>query len=218
MPEPEFLTATRNSYDEVAETVAEAWRRDLDVKPWDRAALAVFAELVGPGGRVADVGCGTGRVTAWLAARGLDVFGIDLSPGMLAVARRDHPELSFSVGDMTDLQLPADSLDGLLAFYSIIHVPPARLPDVFAGFARALAPRGHLLVVFQTGDGVVHYAEGYGHCIDLHFHRRTCAEVANLAEGAGLVVSARLEREAVERHERTPQGYVLARKPDAGIS
>ncbi|GAA0631270.1 class I SAM-dependent methyltransferase [Sporichthya brevicatena] len=218
MPEPDFLTATRRSYDAVAETVADAWRHDLDVKPWDRAALSVFAELVGPGGRVADVGCGTGRVTAWLAARGLDVVGIDLSPGMLAVARRDHPGLSFSVGDMTDLQLPAGSLDGLLAFYSIIHAPPARLPDAFAGFARALAPRGHLLVVFQAGDEVVHYAEAFGCTIDLHFHRRTCTEVAALAEGAGLVVSARLEREPVEGHERTPQGYVLARKPDAGIS
>src|SRR5690242_17912173 len=74
--EPDFLTATRTSYDEVATTVAELWRDDLVGKPWDRAVLATFAELVGAGGRVADVGCGTGRITAWLADRGLDVFGV----------------------------------------------------------------------------------------------------------------------------------------------
>ena len=211
--EPDFLTATRASYDEVANTVAELWRDDLDAKPWDRAVLGTFAELVGAGGRVADVGCGTGRITAWLADRGLDVFGVDLSPGMLAVARRDYPHLSFSIGDMTDLQIPDRSLAGLVAFYSIIHIPPARLPEVFAGFGRVLAPGGHLLIVFQAGDDVRHITEAYGHSFDLHFHRRTCDEVAALAESAGLVVSARLEREPVPEVEVTPQGYVLARKP-----
>jgi SAM-dependent methyltransferase len=211
--ESEFLTATRASYDEVADTVAELWRDDLDRKPWDRAVLATFAELVGAGGRVADVGCGTGRITAWLAARGLDVFGLDLSPGMLAVARRDHPQIAFFVGCMTDLQVPAGSLAGLVAFYSIIHIPPGCLPDVFEGFARALAPGGYLLVVFQAGDDVRHITEAYGHSFDLQFHRRTSDEVATLAEDAGLVVSARLDREPVPGVELTPQGYVLARKP-----
>lgn len=215
MPEPGFLATTRTSYDEVAETVAQLWRNDLDHKPWDRAALAAFAELVGPGGRVADVGCGTGRITGHLAGLGLDVFGIDLSPGMLAVARRDHPGLSFTVGSMTDLSIADASLAGLVSFYSIIHLPPALLPEVFEGFARALAPGGHLLVVFQAGDDVVHYAEAYGHRIDLQFHRCTCDDVARLARDAGLIVSARLEREPVAGVERTPQGYVLARRPVA---
>jgi len=87
------------------------------------------------------------------------------------------------------------------------------LPAVFAGFARVLAPGGHLLVVFQTGDDVRHITEAYGHSFDLHFHRRTCDEVAKLAEGVDLIVSARLDREPVPDVELTPQGYVLARKP-----
>ncbi|MFE9404030.1 class I SAM-dependent methyltransferase [Streptomyces sp. NPDC006530] len=49
------------------------------------------------------MGCGTGRITAHLRELGLDVFGIDLSPGMVEVARRDHPGLRFDVGSMTDL-------------------------------------------------------------------------------------------------------------------
>lgn len=210
--EPDFLATTRTSYDEVADTVADLWRDDLAAKPWDRAVLATFAELVGPGGRVADVGCGTGRITAALAAFGLDAFGVDLSPGMLAVARRDHPQLSFELGSMTDLQIPDASLAGLVAFYSIIHIPPAVLPVVFGEFARVLVPGGHLLVAFQSGNDVAHYTEAYGHVIDLRFHRRTCDEVAALAEGAGLLVSARLEREPVPDVERTPQACVLARR------
>lgn len=213
MSEPDFLTATRNSYDEVADTVADLWRDDLAAKPWDRAVLAAFAELVGPGGRVADVGCGTGRITAALVGLGLDAFGTDLSPGMLAVARREHPQLSFELGSMTDLQIPDGALAGLVAFYSIIHLPPTVLPEVLTEFDRVLTPGGHLLVVSQSGDDVAHYTEAYGHSIDLRFHRRTCEEVGTLIEEAGLVVSARLDREGIAGLERTPQAYVLARKP-----
>jgi 2-polyprenyl-3-methyl-5-hydroxy-6-metoxy-1,4-benzoquinol methylase len=49
-----------------------------------------------------DVGCGTGRITAHLRQLGVDVFGIDLSPGMIEVARRDHPGLRFDLGSMTE--------------------------------------------------------------------------------------------------------------------
>jgi SAM-dependent methyltransferase len=77
----------------------------LASSPYERAMLLLFAELVhaGGGGPVADVGCGPGRITAHLRTLDVDAFGIDLSPGMIEVARRDHPGLRFEVGSMTDL-------------------------------------------------------------------------------------------------------------------
>jgi ubiquinone/menaquinone biosynthesis C-methylase UbiE len=65
------------------------------------------------GGTVADVGCGPGRITAHLRQLGVDALGIDLSPAMIEVARRDHPGLRFEVGSMTDLALADASLAGL---------------------------------------------------------------------------------------------------------
>jgi SAM-dependent methyltransferase len=65
---------------------------------------------------VSDAGCGPGHVTAHLRKLGLDAFGIDLSPAMIDVARREHPELRFEVGSMTDLELADASVAGLLAF------------------------------------------------------------------------------------------------------
>lgn len=88
----DFLDATRRSYDATADDYAEWIRDELAAKPFDRAVLAVFAELVR--GPVADVGCGTGRITAHLAGLGVDVAGVDLSPGMLAAARRTYPHLA----------------------------------------------------------------------------------------------------------------------------
>ncbi|KOG88570.1 methyltransferase, partial [Streptomyces varsoviensis] len=90
MTEAEFLTSTRASYDAIADDYVAFARDDLAAKPMERAVLAGFAEYVraAGGGPVADIGCGTGRVTAYLHGLGLDAFGIDLSPGMLAAARR----------------------------------------------------------------------------------------------------------------------------------
>jgi ubiquinone/menaquinone biosynthesis C-methylase UbiE len=215
--EPAFLRVTRASYDAVAADYAEHFRDELASKPLDRALLAGFAELVqsAGGGPVADIGCGTGRVTAHLhgLGLGLDVFGIDLSPQMVEAARRAYPRLRFDVGSMTALDMRDNTVDGLLAYYSIIHIPQERLPQVFAEFYRVLAPGGHALLAFQVGDEPLHLSEALGHAISLDFHRRRPERIAELLREAGLVVRARTLREPEDGAERTPQAYLLARKP-----
>lgn len=218
--EPEFLRDTRASYDAVAPAYVEFVRGELAARPLERAMLAAFAELVREAGAgpVADIGCGTGRVTAHLHALGLPVFGIDLSPGMLAEARKNHPELRFEEGSMLALDLPSGSLGGILAWYSTIHVPSERLPEVFAEFHRVLAPGGHVLLGFQVGDEARHLDEALGHLVKLDFHRRRPDAVGELLSQAGLALTARLLRERDEDGafpERTPQGFVLVRKPAA---
>lgn len=115
MPETDYLTVTRAAYDTVASDNARLLAGALDRMPWDRAVLALFAELVSRDrlGPVA-VGCGPGRVTGYLHHLGLNVFGVDLSPGMLAVARQALPGLRFVEGSMTALDLPDSSLAGLV--------------------------------------------------------------------------------------------------------
>ena len=92
------------------------------------------------GGPVADVGCGPGYVTGHLHDLGVDAFGIDLSPEMIAIARRDYPGLRFEVGTMTDLDLADDSIASVFAFWSVIHAPDHAMPGVFEQFRRVLRP------------------------------------------------------------------------------
>jgi SAM-dependent methyltransferase len=215
MTTADFLTTTRSSYDTVAAEYAGLFQEELVAKVMDRTALSGFAELVGTG-RVADLGCGPGRVTAYLAGKGVDVFGIDLSPGMLEQARRLHPHLDFQVGTMTNLELPDESLDGISAWYSIIHVPDEHLPAVFAEFHRVLRPGGHVVLAFQVGDETGERTEAFGHEIALRYHRRPPQRVAGLLADAGLPVRATLVREPEVYPmlvEKTPQAYLFAKKP-----
>ncbi|MFE2427168.1 class I SAM-dependent DNA methyltransferase [Streptomyces sp. NPDC059373] len=216
MTEPSYLSAIRANYDTVAVDYAELLSSELARKPLDRAMLAAFAELVQAGdlGPVADLGCGPGRVTAHLASLGLDAFGVDLSPAMVAEARRRHPELRFDEGSITALDLKDGVLGGIVAWYSVIHTPPELLPGVFAEFHRVLAPGGHLLLAFKAGDERRHLEHGYGHPMSLDVHWLPPDHVAELLGQAGFAAHARMLREPGE-DEKQPQAFLLVRKPVA---
>jgi len=90
--------SVRKSYDTVAEKYATGFRDELAGKPLDRALLASLASRPAIGAPIASLGCGRGRIAAWLAGQGVAPVGIDLSPAMIAVGRRDHPNAEFREG------------------------------------------------------------------------------------------------------------------------
>jgi SAM-dependent methyltransferase len=210
MPET-WLSDTRSSYDTDASGYVEKVRGLLDERPYLRASLALFAELVhaAGGGPVADVGCGPGYVTGHLHKLGVDAFGIDLSPEMIAIARRDHPGLRFEVGTMTDLDLTDGSVAGVLAFWSVIHVPDHAVPGVFGEFRRVLRPGGPLLVGFHVGDETRHTSEGYtGRPVDVDSYHRPPGKITGWLRDAGFTIEAEL---VMRPDEDTPGAIVFAR-------
>ena len=161
------------------------------------------------GGPVAEVGCGPGYVTGYLHELGVDAFGIDLSPEMIAIARRDHPELRFDVGTMTELDLADDSVMGIVAFWSVIHVPDHAVPTVFEQFRRVLRPRGLLLVGFHVGDETSHTSEGYtGRPINVDSHRRRPGTISGWLREAGFTIEAEL---VLRPDDDVPGAVVFAR-------
>ncbi|MBB4938414.1 ubiquinone/menaquinone biosynthesis C-methylase UbiE [Streptosporangium album] len=131
-----------------------------------------------------------------------------------ALARRTYPDLRFEVGSMLTLDLADAALSGLLASYSIIHIPWERRPELFAEFRRVLAPSGQLMLGFQIGDERLHHTEAWGTPVCLDWYRQQPDEVAGLLSDAGFDVTATIVRQPVST-EKTPHGYVLARKPAA---
>ncbi|WP_203752653.1 class I SAM-dependent DNA methyltransferase [Catellatospora bangladeshensis] len=190
-----WLADTRTSYDTVAASYTELLRDGLAAQPYLRAALALFAEQVrtAGGGPVADIGCGPGHVTAHLQGLGADAFGVDLSPAMIEAARRAHPALRFEVGSMTDLDLPDASVAGLLAFWSLIHIPDEVVPTVFAHFRRVMRPGAPLLIGFHLGDGTRLKTEGYGgHPMRVHVHHRRPDRVSGWLREAEFTIEAEM--------------------------
>ena len=208
----DWLEETRTSYDTVAASYADQMRNLLDETPYERAVLALFADLVrtSGGGPVADVGCGPGRITAHLRDLGVDAFGIDLSPGMIEVARRDHPGLRFEVGSMTDLDLADGSMAGLVAWYSLIHIPDDEISSVLAHFQRVLRPGGPLLLGFHVGDESQLKTQGYGgHPMKVYVHRRQHSRMAAWLNDAGFTVEA---HRTLTSTESKLGGILLARR------
>lgn len=201
----------RGSYDTVAADYHEILKDNLKDNPYDRAVLDLFAELV-PAGPVGDLGCGPGRITTYLAGLGLDAFGIDLSPEMVALARSTYPELRFSVGTLFDLDLKDDELAGALAWYSLVHTPRSDLAAVFAELYRVVQPGGYLLHAFKVGTGAYHLSNAYGHDLDLDVYCYEPGDVSTLLSDAGFAGVATLTHAALE-YEKQPQAYVVVRKP-----
>ena len=205
----DWLTDARESYDTVAEAYAQ--RVTLDGVPVVRGMLALFAERVrAVDGRVVDVRCGPGHVTAHLRDLGLDAFGIDLSPAMVRLARRDHPGLRFEVGSMTDLDVPDGSVGGALAWYSTIHVPDDEMPTVAAHLHRVVLPGGVAALGFHVGDESVRTTQGYrGNPMNVDVHRRSVERVSGWLRHAGFVIEAHL---LLDPDADVPGGFVLARR------
>lgn len=201
----------RATYDTVAASYAETIPGLSAESPLELAFLDRFAgELAEHGGRVADVGCGPGRVTHYLASRGVDAYGIDLSPEMVAVSTSAYPSLHFEVGRMPELTIADGSLAGLLAWYSTIHFAVADLPAVYSEFARVLEPGGLMLLGFHVGVGEVRVTSSYGHDVDVSLHLFEAPILERMLNEAGFTIEASLVRASVGR-ERRPQGFLLAR-------
>jgi ubiquinone/menaquinone biosynthesis C-methylase UbiE len=206
------------SYDAVAQAYDAQFRDELDGKPLDRALLDGFVELAGAG-TIADVGCGPGHVTRYVAARHPDVVGVDLSPGMIAVARERPPELRFTVGSMLDLPVDDGAWAGALALYSLIHLTARERAIACREFARAVRPEGWLLVAFHIDSAefasgeVSHLSTWFGECVDLCTYFLEPADVVADLEAAGFVIAAELKRQpapAVEYPSR--RCYLIAQR------
>lgn len=206
----------RATYDAVADEYATRIAGELAYKPFDREWLDAFAARMAGGGRVVDLGCGPGHVTGHLAGRGVDVVGLDLSPRMIAQARRRHPGLRFETGDLTALARPATPWAGAVAYYSLIHFTPDQLTTVLTGISAALAPGAPLLVAFHVGDEVRHLDEWWGIpvSIDVHFHPVGVMTAA--LQAGGFEVGRVDEREAYPDVEvQTRRAYMQAQRSRA---
>jgi SAM-dependent methyltransferase len=207
----------RAAHDVLAEFYAERLAGALDRMPEDRAVLGLFCELVhgaGNGAEVGDIGCGTGRLEPYLAARGLIPHGVDLSPEMIRVARREQPEFPYEVADLRELPFADASLAGVVGWYSLMFLAPPGRPAAFAELARVVKPGGYLVTAFKVGDGTHRRGgrtTGLGIEFDIWWLTRDQMERQVNEAGFATVFWGGVPP---EKPGASAQGYLIARKID----
>ena len=190
----------QRAYSLIAEEYIALFGSVADVHPDDLGLIGRhLARVPGP---VLDLGCGPGHLTGHLRSLGVDVTGLDLVPEFITHARSAYPGARFEVGSMRDLDRPAGSVAGVLAWFSLIHLDPAELGGVLVTIRRVMAPGGALVVGFFDGAG----PERFEHKV-VAAHRWPADEMARRLTQAGFV--------EVERLHRPQEG---ARRPYAAIA
>jgi SAM-dependent methyltransferase len=209
------IASIRLSYDRVADAYAAAIYDELKNKPFDREVLLRFVRETAGWSPVCDMGCGPGQIARFLHDAGVEVFGLDLSPGMVAEARRLNPEVDFHEGNMLALPLEDGLLAGIAAFYAIVNLPAELRPKVFREMERVLKPGGLLLLTFHIGGEVLGVSELWGRPITMQFYTLNRDVVLGELEDAGFRIEECLERDPypppIEHQSR--RAYVFARKP-----
>jgi SAM-dependent methyltransferase len=204
----------QRSYDRIADEYARRIYDELQHKPLDRQLLDRFAASVRDLGPACDMGCGPGHVARYLHDHGANVLGVDLSPGMIELARRLNPGIEFRQGNMLALNVEGDAWGGVAAFYSIIHIPREDIVAALHELKRVLRPGGLLLLVFHIGDEIVHRDELWGVPVNLDFVFFQPEEMVAYLESAGFEIEDVIVRwpyKDVEHQSR--RCYIVAKKP-----
>jgi SAM-dependent methyltransferase len=205
---------TQASYDQVAKEYAEKFKDEMDDKPFDRRCLDRLAREVGELGPICDLGCGPGQIARYLHRNGVETLGVDLSPKMVAEARRLNPEIPFHQGDMLSLPDPDHAWGGIAAFYCIIHIPRVRVTQALSEMRRVLKPGGRLLLAFHIGDEIKHLDEWWEKPVNLDFAFYPSDEMESWLKETGFEAVETLIREPDPQVEvATRRAYLFARKP-----
>ncbi|WP_329109602.1 class I SAM-dependent methyltransferase [Micromonospora sp. NBC_01699] len=183
----------RQAYASVAGLYIELFGTRQQVHADDLALIG--RQLAGRPGPVLDLGCGPGHITDYLRSLGADATGIDLVPEFIAHARATHPSGSYQLGSIESLAVADHSIAGILAWYSLIHLPPQDLDGVLAEFRRVIAPAGALVLGLFVGDEVA----AFDHKV-VTAYRWPVDEFSERLARAGFTEVERLQRPADGTH------------------
>lgn len=208
-PRVDYKDLVRISYNQCARAYNEARHNQ------EPALLELIANKLPPYSEILDIGCGTGvPITKALAAQH-KVVGVDFSEEQIKLARANVPEADFICRDITESEFPPASFDGIVAFYTLFHLPREGQKDVISGIGKWLKPCGYLLATLSDST-LEPYIEEDFFGTTMYWNELPIEEYKGLIERAGLhiLLTGILGHgyQSDEGHKPEKHPYVLARK------
>jgi ubiquinone/menaquinone biosynthesis C-methylase UbiE len=204
--------SVRGAYDAVAPDYGRRFGDDLDRLPLDRALLDAASDS-SPPGPVLEAGCGPAPAARHLGGRASALAGLDLSAGMLAVARERDRALPLVQGDLRHLPLRDGCCGLVIAMYTLHNLARTELPVALAEIHRVLGRRGVLLMATHLGTGDVVTEEFLGHRVDAvggTLYDRD--DLVDLGTAAGFAVEREERRGPLAHEGATERIYLLLRR------
>ena len=201
------------TYDKIAANYAARYMDELDHKPLDRLLLRDFAAENKGKGTILDIGCGPGQTTKFLSDEGCtDIIGTDLSPVMIAEAKRINPQLNFEVADALRLQYNTNSFAAAVAFYAIVNLDYPVIKTAFNEINRVLKAGAPFLFSFHSGDEIVHLDELLEEKVNIDFYFLNVDAILSLLKETCFTVTDTLVRYPYPQEYPSQRAYIKAIK------
>ncbi|EIW18788.1 MULTISPECIES: class I SAM-dependent methyltransferase [Pelosinus] len=210
-----FWDEVRRTYNIVGKKYHELFHDEMSKKDYDCELLNQFATCFTSKSLICDVGCGpSGHIGRYLFDKGLDVLGLDISEECINIARKVNPGMRFEVGNMADMNIVDDSLDGIISFYSIIHTPKRYQSSIFREFNRTLKKGGKLLIVVKQGDSEAEIEELLGFETKIWFAHFSEDEIRDYLSNNGFSIRFLETRKPYDFEISNSRIYAIGEKKD----
>ncbi len=153
----DYKDIVKNGYNQIAERYLAARTTDSE----DVRLLGDFIELLSPDANVLDAGCGAGIPITQRLAEHFYVTGVDFSEAQIELAKKNVPNAKFLCEDLTKLNFPDDTIDGICSYYAIIHIPREEHQALLTNFHRMLSTSGVALLCLGAEHLVDDIEEDY---------------------------------------------------------
>jgi len=201
-----------DGYDRMADRY-EQWAAGIEGDPRNRM-IAELTRRLPLGGRLLDLGCGSGVPSTKVLAERFDVVGVDFSTAQIEKARVNVPTAEFLVADLTEVEFPDASFHAVTSFYALDHVPRELHATVFRRVARWLVPGGLFLASTGHEDEANWIGEWLG--VPAYFSSHAPDVTRRLLTDAGFELEIDEIVEIIEPEGRESFLWVLARKLGVG--
>jgi ubiquinone/menaquinone biosynthesis C-methylase UbiE len=203
--------AVRHAYAAIADEYDTKFSDELEYNEFDRAILDAAIAFVPRGEIVLDIGCGPAQVSRRVLADGRVAVGTDLTPAMLAVARRHEPLLPLTCGDVLALPYRQGVAAAAIAWYSLHNLPRPLMALALAELRRVLRPSGVAVIATHAGTGeemIEQERDGRSETVTITYYEAD--DLTALAAAHGLVPTKLQERPPLDHEHQVRKLYLTA--------